>query len=229
MLRMFNTAACSTLFGIATMAQVTPIATTRYSYTIPAETDSGDVFIAGRELLVNVDLPKWHSQRGLLFVRFDSSRGYFQWSIAPVPKSQQTVGTSRYDGTYRRFYVAPDRLLFFCVIYTTLDVKESREKATSIDDAEAQSLAEAGRRGAAGLAFKPSDLVTINLGKLLPRNINENFFALPGAANIGVVKLIDVSRKNSTWEVILQGQWQQKITLDDKYKVIGSVRGRKAD
>jgi hypothetical protein len=120
--------------------------------------------------------------------------------------------------------VAADRLVYFLFGSPDLVVQESRAKANNLDAAEAKALAEAGRQGLAVLAYKRSDRVFIDLKKLLPHGVNQNFFAPPAQPINGPLKLLDVTHKGDTWELILQGQWQEKITLDDKYQVISTAR-----
>ncbi len=220
-----QTVVCCMLAPAATlMAQFSPIATTRYNHAISAKTDLGDVSIAVRQMLVDVSLPKWHSGKGSLSIFLDSSSGYFQWWLAPVAKTQQSARLVSGQGAHWRMYIAADRLLYFGFGHPNLIIKESREKARNLDDAEERALSDARRRGLAVLAYKSPDRVLINLWKILPHNRSENFFAPPGDPRLGPLRLVDVVHKGNTWEVILQGQWQQKIVLNDKYEVTGTAR-----
>lgn len=211
-----------TLSLAAAMGQLSPIPTTRYDHAISAKADHGEIFIAAREMLVDVihTNPNWRSGKGALVILFDSSSGYFHWSLAPVPKNEQTANMTRGYGTLARAYVAADRFVQFGFGYPDLVIKESTAKANNLDDAEAKALSEATRRLPVRLGYKSDDRVIINLVKLLP----QGFAAPPGQPNLGPLKLLDVSHKGNTWEVILQGQWQHKITLNDKYQVTSTTR-----
>jgi hypothetical protein len=205
----------------AAMAQINPAVTSKHDSTVTAKTDLGDRIVATREMLVDVTHPKWQSGKGALLVLFDSASGYYQWRIAPRPKTQQLPEMANIGkGDLDKFYVAPDRLVYFVLGYPYLYARESRQKANNLDEAEAKALSDAKGRLDSLLAFKQDDQVATNLVKLLP----SQFATPPGQPNRGPLKLVDVVHKGSTWEITVQGQWQEKITLDDKYQVTATSR-----
>lgn len=225
MLKCTTTFLFSALSVATAMGQFRPIATTRIERAISAKTDQGEIFVTARKLLLDVALPKWPSGKGLLFVLFDSSSGYFLWSLGRVPKTQQTAGTLDGSWTRSRFYIAADRLVYFFFGQSDLLIMESRAKANNLNDAEGRALSEAARRDPVTLgSYKSPDRVWINIGKLLPRDGWRNFCAPPDQPICGPMKLVDVIHKGNTWEVIVEGQWQQKFTLDDKYQVTATAR-----
>ena len=210
-----------TWFVTVLMGQLSPNATTKHDHALAAQADQGDLFVTAREMLVDISDPRWHSGKGALAILFDSSSGYYQWRLAPVAKNTQSADLTDGYGTLSRIHVSADRLVYFAFGYPNLAVKESRTKASNLDDAEAKALQEAKTRLPAVLAHKMDDWVLTNLGKVLPYL----FFVPMGSSAIsGPIKIIEIAHKANTWELVLQGQWQEKIVLDDKYQVTATTR-----
>jgi hypothetical protein len=201
--------------------KLTPIAGTRYDHAVSAKTDLGDIVIAARETLVDVTYTDGRPRKGALMVLFDPASGRYLWEFGPVPLTDKTASHMSGYGTTAHVYVAGDRLVHFAFGHPYLMVHESPAKGNGIDDAEAKALAEATGRLPSKLTGKTDDRVIINLGMLLPR---EFFLACPLCSGPGPVKITAISHKGNTWEITLQGPWQEKITLNQKYAVTAIAR-----
>ena len=200
--------------------QLAPIASTRHDHGLTAKTDLGDVAIIAREMLTDVSYTDGRPRRGALLILFDPSSGRYIWEFGPVPVTDKTANHTSGYGTIALAHVANDRLVHFAFGYPNLVAHESLTKANGIDDAELKALAEATGRLPAKLTGQADDRVMTNLGKLLPHG-----FFTPGSSQIpGPVRIVDITHHGNTWELILQGQWQEKITLDDQYRVTATSR-----
>lgn len=198
---------------------MTPISTTRYDHAVSAKTDLGDIVIATREMLVDVTYTDGRPRKGALLIFFNSSSGRYLWQFGLVPQRKKTSTMTRHYGTTVLVHAAGDRLVLFGFT-GSLVIHESLGKANGIEDAEAKALAEATSRLPAKLTGRTDDRVIINLGKLLPLR----FFAAERSPIVGPMKILDISHNNGGWELILQGQWKEKITLDNKYQFTGHTR-----
>ena len=153
-------------------------------------------------------------------ILYHAESGYFYWSFAPVPKTQLTPRMTSAFERVARAHVATGKLVLISIAYTDLIVSESIGKANSIDDAENKAFQEAPSRVAAFEANPRTGLLIISIWKVLPRD----FFIAPGHAQAGPVNMLDLTHKGNTWEVTIEGQWKEKITLNEKYELTGHAR-----
>jgi len=154
-------------------------------------------------------------------ILLDPSSGRYVWDFGPVPLNETTSNHMTGYGTISMIYVSGDRLVDFSFGLPYLVAHETFGKASSVDDAEAKAIAEATGRLPAKLMHKTDDRVMINLVKFLP---HEFFQACAICSGPAPTKIIDITHKGNTWELTLQGQWREKVTLNDKYEVTGTTR-----
>jgi hypothetical protein len=95
-------------------------------------------------------------------------------------------------------YLAPDRLVLFNNAGGLINIRESKVKAPSMDDAQSEA---------------PRDSV----GDLHGYVATE-----PGNSFMGPVKLLGVSRKDGNWIITASGRWKAEVTLDEKYEVVAT-------
>jgi hypothetical protein len=215
---------CATMLVLITSTmsgQIIPIVSSKYDHGVTAKTDAGTGALGAREMLVNVTYPNGRNVKGSFIVLFDQPTGRYLWEFGQVMTNEQTSRMSVGTGTRSLTYVAADRIVKFGYAYPYLFAHESLGRANGIDDAEVKATNELVARLPAIQAYKTDDRVIMSLRKLLPK---EFFFRTPFSVMAGPFKVVDFSRKGSTWEVILQGSWQEKITLNDKYQITGTVR-----
>jgi hypothetical protein len=104
-----------------------------------------------------------------------------------------------------------------------ISITESFEHADSLSDATVRALQSAtlmlgeierGTGGAYEKRFKE-----ISLSALGP-----DFLSPKLSAAFGPIKLVGVSKLPSGWEILVEGQWKAKLTLNDKYELTSWVR-----
>jgi len=204
------------------MAQnkLTPIQGTMYDHGLVAKSDGGDSAITAREMLVDV-VYNGRPRKGALVIYYDSASGRYMWEFAPVPLTDTSSTMTRGYGTTGFVYTSADRLIIFSWYFSTLAIHESFTKANGIDDAESKALSEATARLPAKMVHATDDRIVINTAKLLPSDFPLACVMCSGPA---LMKVLDITHKGNTWEMTLQGQWKEKITLDEKYQVTGTSR-----
>jgi len=206
----------------AAMAQnkLTPIQGTMYDHGLVAKSDGGDSAITAREMLVDV-VYNGRPRKGALVIYYDSASGRYMWEFAPVPVTESAFTMTGGYGRTGFVYKASDRLIIFGWGHPTLMIQESFTKANGIDDAESRALSEATARLPAKMVHATDDRIVINIAKLLPSDFPLACVMCSGPAPMEV---LDVTHKGNTWEITLQGQWKEKITLDEKYQITGTTR-----
>lgn len=212
------------LLLLAAKDQLIPIPGTRYDHGLPAATELGEVVISAREMLVDITYNDGRPRKGAIAILFDPATGHYLWEFGLVIKDEKTSTMTRNYGTNARVHIAGGALVHFAYRPPFLAAHESSGKAGSLDDAEAKSLAEATAQLPAKIVGRKDDRVVVNLGQVMPQ---EFFMAGPGpdpSPIRGPGRIVSVSHKGNTWEFVLQGRWQQKITLDNKYRVTSAVR-----
>ncbi len=204
---------------MAATFQLSPIAFTKAEHSLAAKMDQGETTLAAREMLVDVTDPDGRKRKGAILILFHSPTGYFSWGFVPMMESEQIPRTTSGHGFLSFAYVAPGKLIMFSYGHPDLVIHESSAKADSLDDAESKAFREANTKSLT-ISLRNTDRVIIPLGKVLARG-----FSLPkGSVILGPLRIVDVTHKGNTWEVILKGQWQEKITLNEKYEITGHAR-----
>jgi len=201
--------------------QINPIASTIQNHAVAAKTAGGDSLLTAREMLVDVTWPNGRTGRAAFLILFDPPSGLYLWEFGAVPLTDQM--TTMTPGIGRAsLYLAADRLIKFGFAYHWgLIVHESLNKANSIDDAQTKASSEVLGRLPAIQALNPNDRVIISVRKQLPE---EFFRRTPRSVKAGPFELVHVSQKDGNWEVIVEGSWQEKITLNSKYQIVGMAR-----
>jgi hypothetical protein len=201
--------------------KLTPIQGTKYDHGLLAKSETGDSAITAREMLVDVAYTDGRPRKGAVAIFYDADSGFYMWEFGPVPMTEQTSTMTRGYGSTGFVYKAGDRLIVFGWYWNTLVIHESSTRAHGLDDAEAKALDEATGSLPKKLVHKTDDRVVIDTAKLFPRDFP---LACPLCSGPAQMKVLDVTHKGNTWEVTLQGQWKQQITLDNKYQVTGTSR-----
>ena len=198
-------------------AQLRPIASTVIEHSLKAKSDHGETVLAARTMLVDISLPSGGTRQEVLWIIFHSATGYFDWGLGGVG-SNQLIPSRKASGP-GPVYVAAASLLHFAANRSHVGIFESATKAGSLDEAESKALADAiNRVGPNGQRNANPRMIPI--GKLLPIE----FCCPPGNAFCPEPTILEVLRRGNTWELVLQGQWQEKITLNDKFELSGHAR-----
>jgi hypothetical protein len=198
-----------------------PVPFTTSDHGIHASTKLGDATADGRELLVDATYPSGRNGKGGVFVLFDKASGFFIWYYREIGKNEpQSPGMVETFTSDSIPYVADDRLVVFLKRDSDISVRESFERADSLDDSMSRALKSAAdllgeiERGSQGSYYKSfKDVPLTPLGR--------DFLGPKLSAAFGPIKLLSVSKLPSGWDILVQGQWKAKLTLNDKYETTG--------
>lgn len=189
-----------------------------------------------REVPLDIKMPNGRDQTASLQVLFDPESKFFQWRLVPGgfppgerPSQESVELPAEFTSGSQVAYVSKDALVTFTLMPTppTLYVKESRDHADSISDATAASF----KAAAKGLDEYQNQGPSYGRAiRLLPQLTN-TFFCTPpctvGSANIPVLggaKITGVSMQNGEWEIVVKGQWEERIVLNDKFELVRMTR-----
>jgi hypothetical protein len=178
-------------------------------------------------------MPNGRDGQGTLQVLFDAETKLFQWRLAVVtlaaheprlPERVELPVPIEFTSGSRVAYAGKDVLVTFTIMPDppTLYVQETRDHAETMSaattaslNAAADTLSEYQRRSPYGTAI------------LLHPRLGNDFFGPPGSAAVAVLggaKITGVSRRNGQWELVVKGQWTEKIVLTDKFELVGMTR-----
>lgn len=205
---------------------LSPIANTRHEREVTAKSDGGDITIAHREMYVDILPHDGAPRKGALLVIFDAASGQYLYEWHPVPIDEQKLTISSGYGSRAVTYVARDRIIVFGFSQPSLLVHESFAKASSMDEAELGALWSANGGFQPKSNRKPDNRLVVELGLLVGQGkLPQGFFqTCHMCANPPPARMVSVERKGVTWEIVLQGQWREKLILDEKYQFKDSVR-----
>lgn len=214
-------AATATAAGM--LPSVTPLPTTRRDIAVPATTDAGEGAVNARVEDVEYRYASGRTGRTGFLVLFDSGTGRFTWDLRMPTDALQMLDTFK---RCTLLYSLPDRLVSFTFDHAIV-VRESSEKASSVNDAESRSL-QAAAQWLASLESDPREIVPPRVirvhkdpravAQIDLRTIANDFTLAPGSeAYGGPVTLRSVSRQGETWILIVEARWKVRITLDREY------------
>ncbi len=199
--------------------EIRPIATTQTDRAIPAATGSGDVQLAAREVQVEIVRTDAKNSKGALLVLFDRSSGLFAKRFTWIPNYPGRIPLLEGFLAESKVYLTSDRIVFFTNADGAIYIREFSGKATSLDDAEAKALSES--------VGDLTDYVTKATGGpafSLDHHLGQDFSIPPRSSFRSPAKLVDVSRRDSKWEITVVGRWKAKVVLNDKYEVTSTER-----
>lgn len=200
---------------------IRPIATTLADRAIPAGTDAGEIQLAAREVQVEIIRPNAKNSKGALLVVFDAASGIFARRFAWVPGYPGNIPMVEGFLLESKAYLTRDRLVFFTVAGGAMYVWEFSAKAKSLDDAEAQALAES-EGDLADYVGKMTGGFRFSFDKQLGREFSTG---LTDAVR-GPIKFLGVSHSDGKWHITVVGRWKAKVTLTTKYEVESTERLR---
>ena len=190
---------------------VQPVPGSRTDYALTAGMQSGETYLAGRDLKVDLNFLSGKSAKGKLFILFEPASRLSFWTYGWEERGYPAVGWMDHIKTYSRVGVAADRL-FIVSFAQGIVIAESSEKANSIDDAETQSLKWVGDHLAEIEARSP---VTIKVTSLAMDHsfFPEGFFRSPWEPAGMRVNLIDMEWQRGEWALTLQHMDTKKTTI----------------
>jgi len=199
---MFLTVAFSAS-GLAVASGVRPVTGSRRDHTLTAITESGQTYLAGRELQVDLDFPSGKSAKGKLFILFEPSKGLFLQACGWEQRDYPAYAWMDDIKAYSRVGVTADRI-FMVSANQAIVVVESVEKANSLDDAEAKSLQLVGDHLAETEARKPTSVKATSL--MIDRSDFPDGFFRGRYDPMGLlrVKLADMVWQGGEWDLTLE-------------------------
>lgn len=203
--------------------KVQPVAFTKSDKAVPADSKIGKVFLQGREQMVEVVYPSGREPRPEVLVLFDRGSGVFLWEYVEPGDRHQTPGIADAFGRgYGIAYADEHRLLTFTIKSgpSPIFIHESSETADGLDDAESMALQQVAdniAKLASGEHWKTYHEVSL-------RSLEREFLGPKFSAVNGPIKLVGVSRTSKGWEIVIKGQWTEKLVLDEQFNLVDKVR-----
>jgi hypothetical protein len=178
---------------------VRPVTSSRNTRALTAVNDSGQTYLAAREMQVDLDFPSGKSGKGKLFLLFEPSTGLFLHTYGWERNEYPAIAWIDDIETHSLVGVSADRL----VIVNTLGIRESTEKAASLDDAEAKSLKWMNEHLLDVEARLPGNVRVASLqldSSGFPKGFFREYNVMPGLP----LKLVDMVRQGNGWDLTLE-------------------------
>jgi hypothetical protein len=189
---------------------VSLVAGSRQDRTLAATTSLGQTYLAGREMQIDLTFASGKSAKGMLHILFEPRSGFYIQVTGFLPgRPGERYSWIDALAPRTRFAVTPDRIVILTLWPEKVEIIESREKAASLDEAEAKSLQWNGDHLAALEArthtYKSYGYVheAFRLSRFeFPKGFFQSEYWSVGSPPI---RLIDFVRKDDFhWEVIMQ-------------------------
>ncbi len=207
------------IFGLLTclypqvsgLGQLTPQNASKRESTIQALTPAGLTPISVRLMELDAKYPNGKTGKGTICVYYDQNTRLYLWDFLMLPKTYNAQPSAEIFMYKGKVFVANNQIVQF----RTESYVQSSDVANGLEEALSKSVTTATtilQRGESALVFSRKGY---NLR--LPAD-----FLVPPYNSLAVMpSIIDVQRKNSQWQVTVQGVWKEIITLDDKFQFIG--------
>ncbi|MGD0097885.1 MAG: hypothetical protein ABSB60_15455 [Terracidiphilus sp.] len=179
----------------------------------------GKVSVELREVRYTQVFPGGKAMPLRVFLLFEPRSGAFSWIVTDdLSNSDGDIQTNLFKN-YRAVFLRDGSLITFTpqMAPLMLRVQESRDHASSMDEAQNQALG-----FVSGLKDPPRDVElarpvhTIRLDRLIPDLVSD-----PASQSFGPdPKVGEVRWNGQQWTVILKSRWTEAITLDTQYKVV---------
>lgn len=198
---------------------VRPVADSRITRDLPGTNDIGSVYLLGRELKVDLTFSSGKNGKGLLFIAFEPSTGLFfqglRWEANDYPR----VSLINELPSQGRFLVTKDRLLLISVASNGVMLHETTEKASTLEDAEARSLAWIDSHLADIDTGKSSGPVRSTYLRMSPAMFPKGFFPEGDVRAAFSLNITDIARKDKGWEITVEAvdtDMKGRLFLGDK-------------
>ena len=185
--------------------------------TIPVKTSHGKRTLAARLVLVEGKLPNGVDVVGRLFVFFDPESHYYDWLYNRVydASTNPLVSIEEIFNKNIFAYIEDSRLVIFLSFGTRVFTRESKEVAATIDEAEALAVKAA--------ANDPGSLAAEYFARwteISPNTLGAAFLIKKLDVIYSNTNLIEVTKADGKWELLLENQGKAKITLSNDLKVL---------
>ncbi len=216
----------------ASAGELHALASMRAEGAVSVATPSGRTSFPAREVVLQGRNSDGRPAEANLFVVFDPGTGLFRWSCSlsspsGTPRLFILEGAKRDGGTYD--FAEKDRIVGFGVgpAPPEIHIREFTVRATSLDDAENKSVQELVSQMDAMLTIRAYGWRIVPLLKALGGPVAAHDFLAPTySAQIGHIKIVDISRNVGKWEIVLEGQWKANLILNDRYEIVKLERAQ---
>ena len=217
------------LSGRALDGQITPIESRDVSKSVPvfrpsSEQSKGQARLQARSIAIEATMPNGITKRGEVFVIFDPVAGFFQWFLATGVSNLET--TDGYlpvfaSGEWATFAEKDALTIFqFAAMPPFVAAIQSHSRASSAIDAEAKALGEATK----ALSDQEGRSRPKEWHRVPLLSLGKEFVIAPGRPVPGPMTILAVMKQDGNWEITLQGQWKEKILLNDKFELVSLTR-----
>jgi hypothetical protein len=190
----------------------------RWEESLSASSPWGTVVLQVRDISLEGTYPDGRPLKSGLLLLFDRSSHCFFW--------EHSLGIERAAGFRDGLlaaYASKQHLTVFRVLpgMLTIYVWDAADKADSLDDADVKAIEMARSRVGTPQSRQWYGWHEVSLTRVLGRD-----FISPrdSAAPSGPLRIVSISRPEDNWEVVLDGQWKEKVTLNDRYEVVKVAR-----
>ncbi len=195
---------------------VRPVSGSAHDRALSIIKESGESYLAGREMRVDLDFPSGKTGKGVLFIAFDgASRHFFHilwWEREDYPKASVVDEFV----TSRQFGLDAGQLVIFCFQNPFIGIHETTETATSLDEAEAKSLKWSSEHMREVEArTNQYRYFAIDLRHALPRDFLPDRGG-PDASPGLPIKFLGIELHNGNWEFTLESEYKGKLLVESK-------------
>jgi hypothetical protein len=201
------------------------VALQRLEDAVTLKTPVGSLPFPARRLILQGHQSDGRGAECNLLLLFDPrSGGFFWWCPLTSPSESPKLGNfAAVQLGMISAYVAPDRIVGVLAYGGPPDIyiKEFTTKAHSMDDAEAKAIRELSEqmdviRSNPWSGWTKTPLIDELGGPIKARD----FLAPKFSAEWGRIKIIDISHVEGSWQITLEGQWIEKLYLNEKFEFI---------
>ena len=184
--------------------------------TIPVKTSHGKRALEVRLVLVE-GKAEGRDQVGRLRVLFDPKSHYYSWQYGAAfdASSNPLFSIEEEFNSNILAYIEDSRLVVFSSLVTRVFTRESKDIAATIDEAEALSIKAA--------ANDPGTFNWNHFARWIdisPNSLGATFLIEKFAVNYSRTKLLEITKVDGKWELIVENQGRAKITLSNDLKVL---------
>lgn len=210
--------ACAVCMGAVGELKVEPMS--RYNSAVTAANRLGEVILPVRYLLIDRQASGGGTHTYGLFLIMDSSTGRFQWVLREPPSSMPAGLIRRaFDGRAAVAYSSSSAVVVADITFGRIDILDAPNEARDMDDAESKAIQAAAQAPSGELGGMSPRWRTVSLAGL-----EDGFWAPPGHANFGPLKILAISQQDGVWKIVIEGQWKEMITLSDRYELLRAQR-----
>lgn len=223
---------CTCIASMMAQESASRVAFSESRDVVPAVSSSGSITLPAVHLQLDITYSGGKKERRDLSVVYDPQNGYYLWHLASFPAPAQAGRfTDAVKSNKEVIYADADGIVDF-VFRSDLWVKVYKSRAESLDAAERSAVSEVEKGVASIERYQPRtgpmvpswpwDYKPVDLGK----TIAADFSCMPMRADCkdDLNTIASIGRSGSKWRLVLRNRWDQEITLDSDFTLVGAQR-----